>query len=157
MGRKLRDKIPRVEVNESRINDAEWKQLLKERGARRKLRQKQYADKKRAVQNSNITEDDRVLLKQTRRNKLGTDFEPHPYKVVRREGNAVVIQDSDGDNKMRAIAHMKKYVEPQVVETLETTETTVVPDEPGESATQPASVDPVEQAKSEVINSPPNI
>jgi hypothetical protein len=127
-------------------------ELLKERDARRKLRQKQYADEKRAVQNSNITEGDRVLLKQTRRNKLSTNFEPHPYKVVHREG-----QDSDGDNKMQAIVYMNKYVEPQVVETIETTETTVVPDEPGESATQPASVDPVEQAKSEVINLPPNI
>jgi hypothetical protein len=49
MGRKLRDKLPRVEVNESRVTEAERKQLLKERDARKKLRQKQYADKTRAA------------------------------------------------------------------------------------------------------------
>jgi transposase InsO family protein len=78
MGRKLRDKLPRVEVNESRVTEAEWKQLLKERDTRKKLRQKQYADKTRAAQDSNISEGDRVLLKQTRKNKLTSNFEPHP-------------------------------------------------------------------------------
>jgi hypothetical protein len=82
-----------------------------------------------------------VLLKQTRKNKLTSNFEPHPYKVVCREGNAVVVQDSDGDNKMRAIAHMKKYVEPQVVETKETVETTVSPSEPEELTAQPVNAD----------------
>ncbi len=141
MGRKLRDKLPRVEVNESRVTEAERKQLLKERDARKKLRQKQYADKTRAARDSNIGEGDRVLLKQTRKNKLTSNFEPHPYKVVCREGNAVVVQDSDGDNKMRAIAHMKKYVEPQVVETKETVETTVSPSEPEELTAQPVNAD----------------
>ena len=78
MGRKLRDKLPRVEVNESRVTEAEWKQLLKERDTRKKLRQKQYADKTHAAQDSNISEGDRMLLKQTRKNKLTSNFEPHP-------------------------------------------------------------------------------
>ncbi|CAB4042236.1 Transposon Ty3-I Gag-Pol poly, partial [Paramuricea clavata] len=137
MGRKLREKLPRVEVNESRVTETERKQLLKERDARVKLRQKEYADKTRAAQDSNISEGDRVLLKQTRKNKLTSSFEPLPYRVIRREGNAVVIQDSGGDNKMRGIAHMKKYVEPQVVETRETLETPVILHEVEESTAQP--------------------
>ncbi|CAB4040935.1 Transposon Tf2-6 poly [Paramuricea clavata] len=46
MGRKLREKLPRVEVNESRVTETERKKLLKERDARVKLRQKEYADKR---------------------------------------------------------------------------------------------------------------
>ncbi|CAB4034679.1 Transposon Tf2-9 poly, partial [Paramuricea clavata] len=155
MGRKLREKLPRVEVNESRVTETERKQLLKERDARVKLRQKEYADKTRAAQDSNISEGDRVLLKQTRKNKLTSSFEPLPYRVIRREGNAVVIQDSGGDNKMRGIAHMKKYVEPQVVETRETLETPVILHEVEESTAQPVSADPAKQDQSDVPSSVP--
>ena len=42
---------------------------------------------------------------------LLTNFEPHPYKVVRRDENAVVVEDTNGNNRMRGIAHMKKYIE----------------------------------------------
>lgn len=52
----------------------------------------------------------------------------HYHEVIHREGNAVVIQDSNGDNKMRGIAHMKKNVEPKVVGIKETVETTVLPE-----------------------------
>ena len=54
-----------------------------------------------------------MLLKQSRENKLSTNFERHPYKVVRRDGNAVVIEDVEGNSRMRGIAHIKKYIERQ--------------------------------------------
>ena len=60
---------------------------------------------------SDIAVGDRVLLKQSRENKLSTNFERHPYKVVRRDGNAVVIEDVEGNSRMRGIAHIKKYIE----------------------------------------------
>ena len=51
---------------------------------------------------------DRVIVSQSKRNKLTTRFEKEPYDVVDRDGNAVVIQRGEEPRKMRNIAHMKK-------------------------------------------------
>ena len=57
-----------------------------------------------------------MLLKQTCENKLSPNYEPEPYIVTRKDGNAVIIQDTNGNNKMRNIAHMKKFVDPGTVD-----------------------------------------
>ena len=57
---------------------------------------------------SDIGVGDRVILSQSKRNKLTTRFEKEPYDVVDRDGNAVVIQIGEEPRKMRNIAHMKK-------------------------------------------------
>ena len=115
MERKLRDKLPRVEFSKDRATEAYWQQLLRERDNRAKLRQKEYADRTRGAKHSNIEEGDKVLLKQTRENKLSPNYEPEPYIVTRKDGNAVILQDTNGNNKMRNIAHMKKFVDPETV------------------------------------------
>ena len=51
---------------------------------------------------------DRVILGQSKRNKLTTRFEKEPYDVVERDGNAMAIQSGEEPRKMRNIAHMKK-------------------------------------------------
>ena len=38
--------------------------------------------------------------------------EPEPYQVVEKNGNAVVIENSVGQSKMRNAGHMKKFVDP---------------------------------------------
>ena len=53
-----------------------------------------------------------ILLRQNRENKLSLTFEPQPYRVVRKKGNAVVIENSAGQSKMRNARHMKKFVDP---------------------------------------------
>ena len=57
---------------------------------------------------SDIGVGDRVIISQSKRNKLTTRFEKGPYDVVERDGNAVVIQRGEEPRKMRNIAHMKK-------------------------------------------------
>lgn len=47
MGRKLRDKLPRVEFSKDRTTEAYW--LFRERDSRAKLCQKEYADKTRGA------------------------------------------------------------------------------------------------------------
>lgn len=89
-----------------------WKQKLRERDARAKLRQKEHADKTRAAKYSNIEEGDKVLLKQTRESKLSPSYEAEPYVVTHKEGNVVILQDVNGNSKMRNIAHMKNFIEP---------------------------------------------
>ena len=112
MGRKLRDKLPKVQFLKDRATEAQWQNLLRERDARAKLRQ-EYADRTRAVQFSIIGDGDQVLLKQARENKLSPNYEPVPYKVVHKDGNAVLLEDAKGNGKMGNIAHMKKFVEPE--------------------------------------------
>ena len=51
---------------------------------------------------------DRVILRQSKKNKLTTPFETEPYEVVDREGNAVVIQRGEEPRKMRNVAYLKK-------------------------------------------------
>ena len=57
-----------------------------------------------------------MLLKLTRENKLSPNYEPKPYTVTRKDGNAVVFQDTNGNNKLCNIAHMKKFVNPETVD-----------------------------------------
>ena len=147
MGRKLRDKLPRVEFSKDRATEAYWQQLLRERDSRAKLRQKEYADRTRGAKHSDIEEGDKVLLKQTRENKLSPNYEPEPYIVTRKDGNAVILQDTNGNNKMRNIAHMKKFVDPGTVDKGEIdpqphlAEQPVQPeqDQPNPSPSQPAA------------------
>ena len=80
------------------------------------LRQKEYADRTRATKYSDIEAGDKVLLKQMRDSKLSPNFETDPYVVIHKDGNAVVLQDVDGNSKMRNIVHMKKFVEPATTE-----------------------------------------
>ena len=95
MGRRLKDKLPRVTIPSERITETQWQQLLRESDARGKLRQKEYADSKRSAQYSDIGEGDQILLNKSRDNKLSPNFEPLPYKVVEKKGNAVLIQDQE--------------------------------------------------------------
>ena len=110
MGRTLRNKLPKVTIPEDKAAEAEWQQLLRERDALYKLKQKEYADTKRSAEYSIIQEGDEVLLKQTRENKLDTNFEPTPYKVVQKDGNALLLENDKGVRKMRNVTHVKKLV-----------------------------------------------
>lgn len=103
--------LPQVQPPRDQATEAEWQVLLRERYAQRKLREKEYADSKRHATTSDITEGDLILLRQNRENKLSPTFEPEPYRVVEKNGNAVVIESSAGQSKMRNAGHMKKFVD----------------------------------------------
>ena len=55
----------------------------------------------RGAKQSDIVEGDKVLLKQIRENKLSPNYEPEPYIATGKDGNAVTLQDTNGNNKMR--------------------------------------------------------
>ena len=48
-----------------------------------------------------------MLLKQTRENKFPPNYEPEPYIVI--------SQDTNDNNKMCSIAHLKEFVDPETV------------------------------------------
>ena len=110
MGRKLRDKLPQIKPPREQATEVEI--LLRERYARRRLREKEYADSKRHATTSDIAEGDLILLRQNREKKLSPTFEPEPNRVVEKNGKAVVIENSAGQSKMRNAGHMKKFVDP---------------------------------------------
>ena len=111
MGRRLKDKLPRVTIPSERITEAHWQQPLRERDARGKLRQKEYADRKRSAQYSDIGEGDHILLNKTRDNNLSPKFESVSYKVVEKKGNVVLKKDQEGNTKLCNSSHMKKFIQ----------------------------------------------
>ena len=116
MGRQFRDKLPRCKIpnEESRLTEFEVQGMLKDRDAFAKLRQKEYADKVRHAENSRVSVGDQVLLHQHKKtNKLATNFEPIPYTVLSKTGNAVLIEGENGVVKMRNAGHMKPLVVPE--------------------------------------------
>ena len=113
MGRRLNDKLPTINIPSERLTEAHWQQLLRGRDARAKLKQKEYADTKRSAGYIDIVEGDCILLNKSRENKLSPNFEPAPYKVIQKKGNAVLIEDQEGTTKMRNASHMKKFIQPE--------------------------------------------
>ena len=94
------------------VSKQDWQVLMKEREALRKLRSKEYTDRTRRTENTNIEQGDLILLdNKFRKDKLATNFEEKPYKVIERNGNAVVIENDENGRKMRKTNQMKKYVQ----------------------------------------------
>ena len=111
MGRKLRDKLPKVTIASEKLSEGERRNLILERDAARKQKQKEYADKHRLAHTSDIHEGDTVLVKQLHKtNKLTPNFEPVPSQVIRKDGNAVIVQSPGGPMRMRNSAHVKKFI-----------------------------------------------
>ena len=108
MGRKLRNKLPKMQMRAEPMDELQRQIQICVRDARRRRYEKEYADKKRGAMVSDIGVGDRVILSQGKRNKLTTRFEKEQYDVVDRDSNAVVIQRREEPQKIRNIAHMKK-------------------------------------------------
>ena len=87
-------------------------------------------------------------MKQARDSKRSPNYEPEPYLVAHKDGNAVVLQDAKGNCKMRNIAYMKKFVEPATTEI----EASKGPEQPklSEKVVEPAQCD---QPETKVIQS----
>jgi len=66
MGNKLRNKLPLVQPPFDQATEAEGQTLLRQRYARRKLREKEYADTKRHATTSDVTEGELILLRQNK-------------------------------------------------------------------------------------------
>ena len=43
------------------------------------------------------------------------NYEPEPYIVNRKDGSVVISRDTNRNNKIRNIAHKKKFVNPETV------------------------------------------
>lgn len=71
---------------------------------------KAYADEKRRAQPITIKEGDKVLLKrQIKANKMATTFEPDVYRVIKRKGSELTVENLETLTQYRRnVSHVKK-------------------------------------------------
>ena len=121
-GRTIRTKLPtlsRVSQNElldhfsysdKSVPMYRKDESVRERDAERKLVGKEYADEKRNACESSVKVGDDLLLKQKKLNKLSTEFEKTPYKVIEKQGSQVTIQSPLGKTVKRNVTFTKPLV-----------------------------------------------
>ncbi len=103
-GRKLRTKLPQLEVDSQGLDEE-----VRDRDATQKYKNKLYIDGKRGAADRDLQPGDTVLLKQARQDKLTTPFKTTPYTLVQKEGNSVTVQSPAGVRYKRNSTHVKKY------------------------------------------------
>lgn len=104
--RNIRDKLPAFQQKFDENMDEE----VRDRDTEMKQKGKEYADRKRHAKTNDVEEGDEVVAKrQVVTNKLATKFEPTVYKVVKRSGAEVTIENpGTGTQYRRNVAHIKK-------------------------------------------------
>ena len=93
MGRRLNEKVPRVTIPTDRISTAHCQQLLRKRDPRAKLRQKSMW--MRSARKNTVT------LWKVMRSCLTRAAKTNYRQVIQEKGNAVIIEDQEGNTKMR--------------------------------------------------------
>lgn len=86
--RKIKTVLPQFTVPQ---ND----KFVRERDTKIKLKNKQYADKKRKARPSNLKSGDAVLVRQPKKNKLTTPFNPNPGVIIEKKGSMVTVKHGD--------------------------------------------------------------
>ena len=102
--RKMRGKLPELHADyhldlETRDRDTEMK-----------AKTKAYADKAVNAKPSDITVSDQVLVRQERKDKFSTPFNPTPYRVVSKTGNSVIVEAPSGTQYSRNTSHVKRFM-----------------------------------------------
>ena len=111
-GRRLQTKLPQIENTENNMLDEE----VRDRDRVKKLKNKLYIDTKRKAMESDVEVGDKVLVKQSQRDKTSTPFSPTPFKLVDKVGNSCIVESQEGVKYQRNSTHMKKYYEKNLVE-----------------------------------------
>jgi hypothetical protein len=55
-------------------------------------------------------------MKQDKKNKLSTFFNPEPFRVLQKNGNSVLVEADTGVQYKRNITHVKKLITPDAEE-----------------------------------------
>ena len=103
-GRTIRTKLPELcqlenTCTESRDRDRETKE-----------KDKMYTDVRRNAQENDILEGDLLLMKQKKTDKLSTNFNPNPMKIVSKGRNGVLVESPEGVQYRRNVTHLKKFI-----------------------------------------------
>ena len=98
-GRNIRTKLPEIQFE----NDDAY---VQERDAMQKRKMKMNADKKRKARKSEFKIGDTVLVKQERKNKMSTPFNPKPLTIVDIKGT-MITASREGTKITRNASHYK--------------------------------------------------
>lgn len=119
--RKMRGKFPELHA------DCRLDLETRDRDTEEKAKTKAHADKAMNAKPSDIQVGDRVLVRQEKKDKFSTPFNPTPFQVVSKTGNSVVVETPSGTQYSRNTFHVKRCRVDDLVSTLETP--SVSPDE----------------------------
>ena len=105
-GREMRSKLPDLRreatITNEEVRDRDWS---------RKLSQKEHVDAKRSAVASEVEIGDKVLLRNSKTNKLSPNYDPKPCEVVDRKGGEVTVKSTTGAEIKRNVSFVKKYQE----------------------------------------------
>ena len=87
---------------------------------RKQHKAKVYTDTKRRARNSEISIGSNVIVKQERRNKLTSRFDPKPLTVTKVNGTIVTAERKDY-SITRNVSHSKNYLQNKGMRAKETT------------------------------------
>ena len=108
-GREIRTKLPSLNTSRSPASTSPVVDpAILERDRCQKAKMKKYADEKRRAAPSNIKRGDKVLLKQERKNKLSTKYDPDPYIVVGTKGTSLLLKRRAEPEIMRNSSAVRK-------------------------------------------------
>ena len=69
-----------------------------------------YTDAKRNAQENVIQEEDLVLMKEKKTDKLSTNFNPNPMKILSKGRNGILVESHEGVQYRRNVTHLKKFI-----------------------------------------------
>lgn len=106
-GRRLRRALPSyratmVERDDQEIRRTDW---------RRKMKMKEYADKRRGAQESRVHAGDKVVVEREHRRKGETRFRPDEWTVVEQRKGDLTLEDGNGVKLRRAVTKTKRLPE----------------------------------------------
>ena len=101
----MRSKLPELRRETIEIS----KEEICDQDLSNKLKGKAYADNRRGATPKSIRIGDAVLLRAEKSNKLSSNFNPSPFKVVNKTGAEVTVRNDAGAEFKRNTAFVKKY------------------------------------------------
>ena len=103
--RKINNKLPQTKPD---ISQSKLHSKIVENDKQAKAAMKIYADTRKKSKESNINIGDVVLVKQPKRNKFTTRFNPDKYSVIAKKGTMITAQNSKGHKITRNISFFRK-------------------------------------------------
>lgn len=103
-GRKFKDWIPQITTKHF-IED----EPIRDRDHAYRTSAKEQHDRAQNARESTLTEGDLVLMKNlAKQNKLSPTFLPEPARVIKQEGNSIIVETPEGVQYRRNSSHIKR-------------------------------------------------
>ncbi|XP_057292552.1 uncharacterized protein K02A2.6-like [Hydractinia symbiolongicarpus] len=103
--RKISYSIPLID---NKLTYENQQQIATDNNKAAKIKNKQYADERRHTKEPSLCEEDRVIVKQLKYNKLSTPYSIQPYRVTKINDTMVTAQSEiESSNITRNISHFK--------------------------------------------------